>query len=1029
MIGRLRPSEWPAARQERLLGLASLAFAVVVVTATGLHALQLHEAIRHAAENRLANLARILAKEVNRTLVQTRRLTDELADGLALDGVRPSGPDGLLDSLPRQQTLLREIAIVDARGRVVASSDRRSVGIDVSDRGFTARAPDERDDRFEIEPPSPGRGLRPDPAASAGTAALDGHLTLVRGPGGDPQSRRIVAVIGTHSLVGDLRFLASADDVDISLHRYDGRLLATTDRRAAARADTNPIFSDFLPDRENGSFVERASDGRAWLAHFDTTADFPLIVEVRVSDEAIAERWERELVAPALVLAITLVAIALYTRMTAGALRRRARSEELAATQERRLRNIVDTAADGIVTVDGRDVVREYNRAAEAITGIPARDVIDRPVSELLRAARIDADALRVLRAQRAALLAQGTEETTGPVTPLHAVRPDGTPMVLSLALSEVLDQGETLLTGIVRDITELRRQEQALRDARDAAEAAADAKAQFLAMMSHELRTPMTGILGMIDLLGDSTLDAEQQHFLRVLRGSARSLLGVLNDALDYSKIEAGRLELERIDFQPEDIAREVVELSSHAASRRGIVLSLRVLTPDGTLPAVSADPTRLRQVLVNLVGNAIKFTEHGKVEVSADARTLEDGRIALSFEVADTGVGIPATVLPSLFQPFRQADSSTTRRFGGTGLGLAICRRLVEAMDGEIGIDSQVGEGSTFCFTVRLAAAGDRPGQGQDAPERVRSTVRGLRVLVAEDNPTNRLLVGTWLRRASHHVDMVDNGVKAVAAARDNDYDLVLMDMQMPELDGASATREIRRLDGPRARVPIFALSADALPQGRARYLESGLDGFLTKPIDWQELERVLRRCSGDPERAGQRLAPTDPTDPTNPTNPTDPTNPTNPTNPTAPAAHADRPASGRRPEPATTGPRPDAAAPGPDAAAPRADAAGVAEMQEDLGADVWATVARIYWPKAEADLAACRRALDSGDEEATRRTAHSLKGAAASLGFASVARCAATLERCPAAGFPEALQALEAACATVHTDWAEPSEMPQA
>lgn len=1001
MIGRLRPSEWPAARQERLLGLASLAFALVVVTATALHAMQLRDAIRNAADNRLANLARILTKEVNRTLVQTRRLTEELNEALVIDMARPNGIDALLDALPRQQTLLREIAIIDGDGRVIASSDRRNVGLDISDRTFAARPEPPRDGRITIGLPAPGRGLRSSAAASGSAAAIDGHITLVREADTDPRGRRIVAVIGTHSLVGDLRFLASAEDVEISLHRYDGQLLATTDRRTADRSGPHPIFETFLPDRESGAFTERSPDGRTWLAHFDTTADFPVVVEVRMSDAAIAQRLESELVAPALVLAVTLVAIALYTRMTASALRRRARSEQLAATQERRLRNIVDTAADGIVTLDGRDVVREYNRAAEAIFGLPAREVIGRPVAELLPRARIDARALRRLR-DAAAAGPPDDSAAAGP-TLLRAARPDGAPMELSLALSEVVDQGETLLTGIVRDVTELRRQEQALRDARDAAQAAADAKAQFLAVMSHELRTPMTGILGMIDLLDESALDAEQRHFVGVLRGSARALLAVLNDALDFSKVEAGRLDLERIDFQPLDIAREVVQLCSHAASRRGVVLSLRCLTPTGGLPAVCGDPTRLRQVLSNLVGNAIKFTENGRVEVTADARTLEDGRIALSFEVADTGVGIDPAVLPTLFQPFQQADSSTTRRFGGTGLGLAICRRLVEAMDGQIGVDSEPGKGSTFCFTVRLAAASGQAPSTAVSPPVARTAPRGLRVLVAEDNPTNRLLVSTWLRRASHHVDLVEDGAKAVIAARDNDYDIVLMDMQMPELDGASATRAIRALEGPRSRVPIVALTADALPEGRARYLASGLDAFLTKPIDWGELERVLARCTDAPGAAAAPLR--------------EPAVPSGTDTPRAATAGGD----GAR------GAAADAGEPPPEGD-PRPDATGVAEMQSDLGVDVWTTVARIYWPKAEADLDACRSALARGDEAALRRVAHSLKGASSSLGFASVARCAASLELGPADLAPAALKALEASCAAVHDAWAERSEAPQ-
>ena len=474
------------------------------------------------------------------------------------------------------------------------------------------------------------------------------------------------------------------------------------------------------------------------------------------------------------------------------------------------------------------------------------------------------------------------------------------------------------------------------------------------------------------------------------MLRNSAESLLTVVNDVLDYSKIEAGRLDIEEIDFRPDTVVRDVLELLSNAASERGN--TLRADWREGTVPALRGDPTRLRQLLFNLVGNAIKFTERGTVTVGLDVRPEDDGRVALCFEVRDTGVGIAPEVLPTLFRPFQQADSSTTRRFGGTGLGLAICRHLVEAMGGEIGVDSTPGIGSTFRFTVRLAQARGEPAPRDDAQQAFAPALRGLRILVAEDNPTNRLLISTRLRRASHQVDLVENGLEAIEAARSDDYDLILMDMQMPELDGVGATRAIRLLPGPRGRVPIIALTADALPEFRARYMASGLDDYLTKPIDWRELDRAMLRCVS--ARPGTHRAQANDDDPPNRENP-------------------------MTPERADALPPPDGSgAPRPSE---RVDAAAVAAMQEDLGEEVWLAVMEVYWPKADADLAACREAVAADDPLARRAAAHSLKGASASVGFDSIAALAAVLEHCASADTAPAMRRLEAGFVLARAAWA--------
>ena len=454
----------------------------------------------------------------------------------------------------------------------------------------------------------------------------------------------------------------------------------------------------------------------------------------------------------------------------------------------------------------------------------PTQGPDGKPAAEVLAAAEADARREGIRRLE-------WTARTVG-----------GAPFPVEMTLTPIRLADQDAMLVAWHDIAERQRHEQELSAARDAAEAAALAKASFLAMMSHELRTPMTGIIGMIELLGDSAMSAEQERFVGALEGSAQSLLRVLNDVLDYSKIEAGRLDLEAVDFDPSATAGQVVELLGNAASRQGD--ELRADWDPERIPRLRGDPTRLRQLLVNLVGNAIKFTQRGRVTLSIRAGPArEDGLVPLRVEVRDTGVGIAPDVLPTLFQPFQQADSSTTRRFGGTGLGLAICRRLVDAMGGTIGVESEPGRGSTFWFELELPRA-EGAAQAPSTPVAREPAARGLRILVAEDNSVNRLLIATRLRRAHHQVTLVEDGLKAVEAASEQEFDLVLMDMQMPLLDGAGATREIRRLPGSRGRVPIVALTADALPEFRERYMQAGLDEYLTKPVDWGALDRVLLR-----------------------------------------------------------------------------------------------------------------------------------------------------------------------------------------
>jgi PAS domain S-box-containing protein len=554
-----------------------------------------------------------------------------------------------------------------------------------------------------------------------------------------------------------------------------------------------------------------------------------------------------------MVLGLTLLTTSVERRFSTQAL-------DLAAS-EQRFRAVFEGAAIGIAIIEiGGNKIVAVNPAYRKMLGCTAQEMRTVEIfDELTLPADRESDKQIFL-----GILAAGKDIA---YMDKHYVLRDGREVLVSLSLTVLRDAcgNAQFILGMATDVTERTLIEAELRRAKKRAEAASESKSTFLATMSHEIRTPMNGILGMTELVMDTDLTPEQRENLDTVRLSAESLLSIINDILDFSKIEAGKLDVESIPFDLHEILSETMKPLGFRAHQKGLALNY-VIQPN-VPKALLGDPGRIRQVLINLVGNSIKFTEAGEILITVEDQSSDRVTTRLHIAVKDTGVGIPEETQAKIFEAFSQADGSMARKYGGTGLGLTICVRLVELMGGRVWLDSQVGHGSTFHFTVQLLAqepsAHSPPLQAtqlNDAAIAITAgkssnlspappQIKNLRVLLAEDNVVNQTIAVRVLEKHGHVVTVAENGQAALHACGTQTFDLILMDIQMPGMDGLEATAAIRKKEiVTGAHIPIIAMTAHALKGDRERCLAAGMNGYVSKPIRTIELFAAIESVMHD-------------------------------------------------------------------------------------------------------------------------------------------------------------------------------------
>ncbi len=888
------------------------------------------------AEARTVNLARAYEETAGRTIAVLDQAIEYARDLWMRDPSHFRLENWLRDKQVLQSISV-QLSIADGAGDMVTTTfPTGAANISIADRPHFIAQVAATEDLLQISKPVVGRAS---------------NRTSIQ------FSRRIVGPDGRFGGI----VVASLDPFVLGKFRESSRMgmgfaiLAGQDGIIrAAQPDTSRIGGAMTSRDMTSRDIRSFDDGTETISGLDAivsrraVSGYPLFVSVGISRaEAFASYNEvyRDTSLAGLCLSLIVIFASAVT------FRHRQRLTRFQSVLTLTMENI----SQGVIMIDAKRRLPVVNRQAVSLLDIP---------EELARPGASYDALLRWHRARQEYQPDLTSDERVGQMLRDGGIDPDLTFYERTRPNGTVLEVRTTILpdSSAVRtftDITERKRTEHELAAARDAAEAGARARAEFLAVMSHEIRTPMNGIIGAAGLLTDMRLDPEQQEYVRIINDSSSHLSVLIQDILDFSRLDAGKLELEEITFDPRALIEGTIGMLGVQAHAKGLYLMSRI---EADLPRmVCGDPARLRQILVNLIGNGIKFTETGGVTIEARPEDPGDGGIIIAIAVIDSGIGIDTLNMEKLFSAFSQLDSSISRRFGGTGLGLAICRHLAGLMGGTIDVESMPGRGSTFRFNVKMRRADDDA--AAVPPEHgAEHLSHGLKILLAEDNPTNRHVATRMLARLGHRVDAVEDGALAAAAAAKTDYDVILMDMMMPEVDGLAATRMIRAAAAPRCHTVIIGLTANAQASDRAACEAAGMNGFLTKPVTLERLRQALTRIA----------------------------------NHDAIMVDGDS--------------QPVMPAPG-DAAAPLLDEIFLRRLGDEIGDDGIAEVIEAFLEEGPDRVKEIGRAMAIGAIQTVRREAHALAGAARNIGLTRLGETAYALQlACEGAGpEPAAVEAL--------------------
>ena len=810
------------------------AAAILLTLVLGLTTFNLWRLRAVALDNGL-NSATQYAGAFEEHLTQTFSVVDVNLVNLA----QQDSPDSAMSALMRNARYIRSISITDAKGRVEQSTEARNIGLQWDDHALLPMG-SEPLPILRVGPLTGGRdlynahALAPDQNAPAQTfIVVQRQIADNKGA-----QRKMVAVLNPDYFLNYYDRHVDLGAGVIEILRPDGGLLLSTHKEFQANSQHNPGVMENLRVSESGQLAQVNEHGTHWLTAYRVSRHFPAIVVVHLDREKLLAFWRSEaLVTLAVVLAlmgIALLSSAVYFVRS----RQWSRERDTWIKDLNNQKYALDQHA--IVSVsDLRGRITYANDSFCQISGYTQEELIGQPHS-LVKSGIHTPDFYKDLwdtiqqgRVWRGEICSR---------------KKNGELYWVNASIVPFLDvHGQVQQYIAIRtDITDRKHIENSLQEAKEAAELATGAKSQFLANMSHEIRTPMNAILGLLQLLQRTPLDATQKGYVTQTENSARSLLGLLNDILDFSKVEAGQLSLDLQAFRPQDLMRELsVILNSYLGTKPvQFKIELDPAIPDTLL----GDDMRLRQILINLGGNAIKFTEQGQVLVRVRQIERKAQDVQLEFAVIDSGIGIAPEHLTHIFDGFSQAEASTTRRFGGTGLGLSICRQLVDMMGGELKVHSTPGKGSEFSFRISLPQAPhSRQAKAITAPADTDLSPRltGIRLLVVEDNLLNQMVAQQLLKQEGAEVTLADNGelgLRAVIHA-DPSFDAVLMDVQMPVMDGFEAAKAIRLHMGAQ-RPPIIAMTANAMESDRQACLNAGMDDHIGKPFMLDQLVAVLQR-----------------------------------------------------------------------------------------------------------------------------------------------------------------------------------------